>query len=196
MKSQTIKRFFSLFKPSRSEKFSKIEKKHLDFFNSILSKNHIISRSLDNDSDLQNYNEDWLRIYKGNTPLVLKPSTVPEIQKILAYCNDNQIAVVPQGGNTGLVGGSVPVHDEIVLSFSNLNRILKFDKQTRVLTCESGCILQSLNDFLKEYNCEVPLDLGASGSCHIGGNISTNAGGKYLIKYGPLRGTKFNFTAK
>ena len=194
MNSRTIKQFFSLYKPSRLDNFSKIEKKHLDYFHSFLSENHIISKSSDNYSDLQNYNEDWLRIYKGDTPLILKPSTVDEVQKILAYCNNNQIAIVPQGGNTGLVGGSVPVHDEIVLSFSNLNRILKFDQQTRVLTCESGCILQTLNDYLKQYNCEIPLDLGASGSCHIGGNVSTNAGGKYLIKYGPFRGTSITFS--
>ena len=168
--------------------FSKIEQKHLEHFSGILGKNHIISRSIGNDIDLQPYNEDWLRIYKGETPLVLKPSSIEEIQKILQYCNENSIAVVPQGGNTGLVGGSVPVHDEIVLSLSNLNKILKFDQQTRVLTCESGCILQNLNEYLKDYNCEIPLDLGASGSCQIGGNVSTNAGGKYLIKYGPFRG--------
>lgn len=85
------------------------------------------------------------------------------------------------------MGGSVPVHDEIVVSLRKLNRIISFDENTQVVTVEAGCILESINEFLQFYNCEVPVDLAAKGSCHIGGNISTHAGGIRLIKYGPLK---------
>lgn len=72
---------------------------------------------------------------------------------------------MPQGGNTGLVGGSVPVHDEIVVSLNKMNKVIAFDKTTSVVTVEAGCILEALNGYLKDYNCEVPVDLAAKGSC-------------------------------
>ncbi len=79
----------------------------------------------------------------------------------MSYCNQKKIAVVPQGGNTGLVGGSVPVHDEIVVSLNKMNKVVAFDKTTSVVTVEAGCILEALNSYLKDYNCEVPVDLAA-----------------------------------
>ena len=97
------------------------------------------------------------------------------------------MAVVPQGGNTGLVGGSVPLFDEIVVSTKKLNKIENYSEVSSVLSCQSGCILENLNNYLAKFGYEVPLDLGAKGSCHIGGNLSTHAGGKFFIKYGPLR---------
>lgn len=95
---------------------------------------------------------------------------------------------MPQGGNTGLVGGCTPVDNEIILLTSALNKIRKFDPVSGILVCESGCILQTLDEYLKdEYGYRMPLDLGAKGSCHIGGNVATNAGGLRLIRYGSLR---------
>lgn len=83
----------------------------------------------------------------------------------MKYCNEQKIAVVPQGGNTGLVGGSVPVHDEIVVSLNKMNKVISFDENTSVVTVEAGCILEALNEYLKPHNCEVPVDLAAKGSC-------------------------------
>jgi FAD/FMN-containing dehydrogenase len=80
---------------------------------------------------------------------------------------------VPQGGNTSLAGGSVPVYDELILSTRKLNKIEKWDANTNVLTTQSGVVLDNLNAHLKPFECEVPLDLGARGSCLIGGNIAT-----------------------
>lgn len=111
------------------------------------------------------------------------------MSQILKYCNAKNIAVAPQGGNTGLVGGSVPVFDEIILSLKKFNKVEGFDPVSGVLSCEAGCVLEKLNeDVLLKHGYEVPLDLGAKGSCHIGGNASTHAAGKYFVKHGPLRG--------
>ena len=87
------------------------------------------------------------------------------------------MSVVVQGGNTGLVAGAVPANDEIVISTAKLNKILSFDEISGILICESGCILQDLEEYVNERNYIMPLDLGAKGSCQIGGNLATNAGG-------------------
>lgn len=133
------------------------------------------------------------------------------------YCNDRNLAVNTQGGNTGLVGGSVPVYDEIVLSTALMNKIHTFHSTSGefasvaslnkvkvlrtyvtcasprhlsgILTCQAGCILEELSGFLEERDHMMPLDLGAKGSCHIGGNVATNAGGLRLLRYGSLHGT-------
>ena len=99
------------------------------------------------------------------------------------------LAVVPQGGNTGLVGGSVPVFDEIVLSMSRMNNIRSFDQLSGVLVVDAGVILEEADNYLAERNHIFPLDLGAKGSCHVAGTIATNAGGLRLLRYGSLRGT-------
>jgi len=137
--------------------------------------------------DLEMYNTDWTHKYKGNSQIVLKPKTTEDVSKILKYCNDRRLAVVPQGGNTGLVGGSVPVFDEIIINMYRMNRIIGFDNISSTLHVEAGCILENLSNFLAERNYVMPLDLGAKGSCHIGGNLSTNAGGIHFVKYGSIR---------
>lgn len=182
--SMKFKRFFSIAKPIRNPSFSILSPSHLAYFRSILKENEIIT----DENDLKKYNIDWMDKYHGNSPLVLQPHTVAQISSILSFCNKEKLAIVPQGGNTGLVGGSTAVHDELVLSLRNLNKIKNFDINTDVLSCGAGCILQDLNTFLRDYGYEVPLDLGARGSCFIGGNFATNAGGKYFIRHGSLRG--------
>lgn len=112
-----------------------------------------------------------------------------QVSKILSYCNEKRLAVVPQGGNTGLVGGSVAIHDEIVLSLSSMNSIHGFDALSGVVTCDSGCILENLENYLESLGHTVPLDLGAKGSCQIGGNLSSNAGGLRFMRYGSLHGS-------
>jgi len=143
----------------------------------------------DASADIEAYNGDWMRKYRGHTKLVLKPGTTDEVSKILKYCNDNLLAVVPQGGNSGLVGGSVPVFDEIVINMSRMNQIRSFDEVSGILVVDAGAILESTDSFLAEKGYIFPLDLGAKGSCHIGGNVATNAGGLRLLRYGSLHGS-------
>lgn len=131
---------------------------------------------------------DWTKKYRGHSSLALRPSSAEQVAQILRYCHEQRLAVVPQGGNTGLVGGGVPIHDEIVLSLERLNRIVHHDPVAGTLTVEAGCILQVADDFLRERGFLMPLDLGAKGSCQIGGNLATNAGGLRVLRYGSLHG--------
>ncbi|KAJ1344262.1 hypothetical protein BSLG_001402 [Batrachochytrium salamandrivorans] len=134
------------------------------------------------------FNEDWMHKFKGQSQLVLRPKTSAQVSQILKYCYEHSIAVVPQGGNTGLVGGGVPIHDEVIVSTQALNQIRSFDDVSGVLTCEAGCILEALSDMVSEKGFIMPYDLGAKGSCQIGGNVATNAGGLRMLRYGSLHG--------
>ncbi|CAG8452824.1 3188_t:CDS:10 [Funneliformis caledonium] len=164
----------------------------IKFFTSILPANGLI---IDKEDDLMPYNIDWMRKYRGKSRLVARPKTTQQVSQILKYCNDNKLAVVPQGGNTGLVGGGVPVFDEIIINTNNLNQIRSFDPISGVLTCDAGCILELLDGYLAERGYMMPLDLGAKGSCHIGGNVATNAGGLRLLRYGSLHGSVLGLEA-
>ena len=151
--------------------------------------------SRDSTDDLEPFNSDWMRKYRGHTRLVVKPGSTEEVSKVLKYCNDNMLAVVPQGGNSGLVGGSVPVYDEIVISMSRMNQIRSFDEISGTLVVDAGCILEVVDHFLADQNHIFPLDLGAKGSCQIGGNVATNAGGLRLLRYGSLHGNVLGIEA-
>ena len=135
---------------------------------------------------LEIHNTDWTKKYQGVSQLMLKPETTEEVSAIMRHCNEHKLAVVPQGGRTGLVGGSVPVHDEVILSSQRMNRILGFDESYGIVSAEAGCILSDVQDYAKARGHEVPLDLGAKGSCHIGGNLATNAGGIKFIRHNSL----------
>ncbi|CEL99801.1 unnamed protein product [Vitrella brassicaformis CCMP3155] len=169
----------------RDARFKQLDGEDVDFFRGVVGEGGVLT----DEKEVAPYNLDWMGIYKGECPLVLKPRTVGETQRVLKYCNDQRIAVVPQGGNTGLVGGSVPTFDEVVLSLANLNKIISFDESTGVLHCQAGCVLESLYQHVEERGFTMPIDLGAKGSCHIGGNVSTNAGGLRYLRYGPLSGS-------
>ena len=141
------------------------------------------------------FNEDWLGQYRGSAAAVVRPRTTAEAAAVLAYCNDRRIAVNLQGGNTGLVGGSVPVHDEVVVSTVLMNEVHGLDEASGVLTCQAGCVLERLDGYAAERGFMMPLDLGAKGSCQIGGNVATNAGGIRLLRYGSLHGTVLGLEA-
>jgi (R)-2-hydroxyglutarate---pyruvate transhydrogenase len=155
----------------------------------------IESLSKDASEDIEPFNGDWMRKYRGHTKVVLKPGSTEEVSKILKYCNDNLLAVVPQGGNTGLVGGSVPVFDEIVVNLSRMNKIHSFDDISGILVADAGVILEVADNYLAERSHIFPLDLGAKGSCQIGGNVATNAGGLRLLRYGSLHGNVLGIEA-
>ena len=151
--------------------------------------------SHDATEDLEAFNSDWMRKYRGHTKFVVKPGSTKDVSQILRYCNDNMLAVVPQGGNTGLVGGSVPVFDEIVINLSRMNQIRSFDEVSGILVADAGVILEVADNFLAEKKHIFPLDLGAKGSCQIGGNVATNAGGLRLLRYGSLHGNVLGIEA-
>ncbi|KAJ8329386.1 D-lactate ferricytochrome c oxidoreductase [Batrachochytrium dendrobatidis] len=181
----TATRFPSI---KRNPAFKTLDSNDIAAFKKILPDETSVVDGTDPDALLP-FNQDWMRKFRGQSQLVLKPKTSHQVSQLLKYCNDHRIGVVPQGGNTGLVGGSVPVHDEVVLSTQAMNRIRAFDQESGILTCEAGCILESLDHMLAEKGYMMPLDLGAKGSCHIGGNLATNAGGLRLLRYGSLHGT-------
>ena len=114
---------------------------------------------------LGDYNSTWFKDYEGSGKIVLFPKTTKKVSQIMKYCNAHNLAVVPQGGNTGLVGGSVPIHDEVIVSMKKMNKILDFDEQSNIITTEAGVILQDLQEHIEKYNVESPFDLGAKGSC-------------------------------
>lgn len=196
--SKTIK-FTSETYPDikRDSRFAKITEENVKFFKDLLGKESAIIDGVTKDAtdDLEPFNGDWMRKYRGHTSLVLKPGSTEEVSRILKYCNDNMLAVVPQGGNTGLVGGSVPVFDEIVINMSRMNQIRSFDEVSGTLVVDAGVVLEVADNYLAERKHIFPLDLGAKGSCHIGGNVATNAGGLRLLRYGSLHGNVLGIEA-
>jgi FAD/FMN-containing dehydrogenase len=126
-------------------------------------------------------------LYRGTTPLVLRPATVGEVAAILALAFETATAIVPQGGNTGLVGGQIPFHGEVVISLTRLDRIREVDAGSDTMTCEAGVVLANAQAAAATANRLFPLSLGAEGSCTIGGNLSTNAGGTGALAYGVAR---------
>ncbi|KAG0470797.1 hypothetical protein HPP92_017497 [Vanilla planifolia] len=168
----------------RNPAFSSLRLDDICYFEDIVGNKNVVQ----DEDRLFSANVDWMRKYKGSSPILLLPNNTEQLSKILRYCNSRSLAVVPQGGNTGLVGGSVPVYDEVIINLSSMNKIVSFDKVNGILICEAGCILENLNTFLANEGFMMPIDLGAKGSCQIGGNVSTNAGGLHFIRYGSLHG--------
>ncbi|XP_008576975.1 PREDICTED: D-2-hydroxyglutarate dehydrogenase, mitochondrial [Galeopterus variegatus] len=164
--------------------FSTVSKEDLAAFERIVP-----GRVVTDPEELEASNVDWLRTFRGCSKVLLRPRTTEEVSRILRHCHERNLAVNPQGGNTGMVGGSVPVFDEIILSTALMNQVISFQSVSGILVCQAGCILEELNRYLEEQDFIMPLDLGAKGSCHIGGNVATNAGGLRFLRYGSLRGT-------
>ena len=136
--------------------------------------------------ELEGHISDWRGRYKGASPLLLKPGSTAEVSAILARCNEAGIAVLPQGGNTGLVGGSTP-QGEVVISLKRMNAVRAVDADNESLTCEAGAVLETVQGAAAEAGKLFPLSLGAQGSAMIGGLISTNAGGVHVLRYGMMR---------
>ncbi|KIR38029.1 D-lactate dehydrogenase [Cryptococcus deuterogattii 99/473] len=177
---------------SRSPKYTTLTTSHVSHIRKLVSSPSSVLSTLDGSAtpdELLPHNLDWMGKYLGQSQVLVKPKTVKEVSQIVKWCNENDVAVVPQGGNTGLVGGSTPIHDELILSLSSLNSIRSFDPVSGVLTAEAGLILEQADSFLASKGFVFPLDLGAKGSCQIGGNVATNAGGLRLLRYGSLRGS-------
>jgi FAD/FMN-containing dehydrogenase len=123
----------------------------LNYFRSVVGQDHVL------DQDLDGFNTDWTGKYTGRSKCILRPKTKFEISQILKYCSDRRIAVVTQSGNTGLVGGSVPVFDEIILSMTRMNSIIGVDDVSGIVDVEAGCILENVDTFLKEKGFMMPI---------------------------------------
>jgi FAD/FMN-containing dehydrogenase len=154
----------------------------LETFHAIVSDNGFITDK----GEMAPFLEESRNRFESSADLVLKPKTTQEVAEILSICNDNDIPVVPQGGNTGHCGGAVS-DGGVLLNLSRLNKIRHVDPANASLTVEAGCILQDVQKAADEHNLLFPLSLAAEGSCQIGGNLATNAGGIHVLKYGNMR---------
>ncbi|KAG5517803.1 hypothetical protein RHGRI_038241 [Rhododendron griersonianum] len=199
----------------RNPMFSTINADDITKFKEILGEKNVVQ----DEEVLLAANTDWMQKYKGSSNLLLQPRTTEEVSQILKYCNSRCLAVVPQGGNTGLVGGSVPVFDEVIINMGSMKNIISFDKDEtskvkafvpiqsggRVIfrkTTRAKVIFRNEATVPSlDFGCFVsirfvmPLDLGAKGSCQIGGNVSTNAGGLRFVRYGSLHGNVLGLEA-
>ncbi|MEM6461508.1 MAG: FAD-binding oxidoreductase [Pseudomonadota bacterium] len=157
----------------------------LDRFVAIVGDDHALRDA----SAIAPYLEEPRGIYHDSSPLVLRPGSVEEISQILAAATGTGTPIVPQSGNTGHVGGQVPLEGkcQVILSMSRLNRIREIDTVGNTLTADAGCVLQDIQTAARDAGLLFPLSLGAQGSCQIGGNLSTNAGGTAVLAYGNTR---------
>ena len=138
-------------------------------------------------ADIAPYTTEERGIFHGHSPLVLRPGSTEEVAAICKLANEHRIALVPQGGNTGLVGGQTPHNGEVVISMKRMDRIREVDAASNTMTCDAGVVLQVAQQRAAVVDRLFPLSLGAEGSCTIGGNLSTNAGGTTALAYGVAR---------
>ena len=140
-------------------------------------------------SDMAPYLRDWRKQYSGPALCVVRPAATAEVARVVASCAKHGVAIVPQGGNTGLCGGSVPTgaRRELVLSLSRMNRVRALDALNDTITVEAGCVLAAVQQAAAQAGRLFALSLAAEGSCQIGGNLSTNAGGVNVLRYGTAR---------
>jgi FAD/FMN-containing dehydrogenase len=147
-------------------------------------------RVLTDAHDTDIYQRDWRGRYKGSALAVILPASQSEVVAIVKLCNQFDFAIVPQGGNTGLVGGAVAKETSrptILLNVSRLNRVIEIDTQNNSMTVEAGCILANVRTIAEENKRLFPMLLGSVGSCEIGGLVSTNAGGTGVLRWGNMR---------
>jgi FAD/FMN-containing dehydrogenase len=131
--------------------------------------------------------EEWRGTYHGRSPLLLKPATSAEVSRILSICNETATTIVPQGGNTGLVGGQIPLGGEVLLSLSRMNRVRRVDAAGANVIVEAGVTLAATQAATNDAEMYFPLSIASEGSATIGGNLSTNAGGVHVLRYGMAR---------
>ncbi|MEZ0472590.1 FAD-binding oxidoreductase [Luteimonas salinilitoris] len=138
-------------------------------------------------ADLEHYGRDWTRRWTPAPLAIALPGSSDEVQAIVRWANAQRVALVPSGGRTGLSGGAVAAHGELVVGLERMNRVLAFDAVDRTLTVQPGIALQAVHEAAAAQGLLYPVDFGARGSCSIGGNVATNAGGIRVIRYGNTR---------
>ncbi|MFD2755923.1 FAD-binding oxidoreductase [Comamonas terrae] len=156
----------------------------LDQLRQIVGAAHVLT-----DGDLAAWEQDWRKRVQGKALAVVRPADTAQVAAVVKACAEARVALVPQGGNTGLSVGSTPDGSgtQIVLSLTRLNRVRHIDRDNLSFTVEAGCILQSLQETAEKHGLLFPLSLAAEGSCTIGGNLGTNAGGTQVVRYGNTR---------
>jgi FAD/FMN-containing dehydrogenase len=156
----------------------------LNALQSLLGQAHVLTGE-----DAAPFLEDWRRRYRGSALAVIRPESAEQVAQAVRLCAEHGTPVVPQGGNTGLCGGATPdlTGQSIVLSLGRLNKIRAVDTDNDTITVEAGCILQAVQQAAADADRLFPLSLGAEGSCTIGGNLATNAGGTQVLRYGNAR---------
>ena len=156
----------------------------LDVLRKIVGAAHVLS-----DGDLTAWEMDWRKRSRGKALAVVRPANTLEVSSIVKACAAAGVSLVAQGGNTGLVGGSTPDASglQIVLSLQRMNAVRNIDAANLTMTVEAGCILQTLQETAEKAGFLFPLSLAAEGSCTIGGNLATNAGGTQVVRYGNAR---------
>jgi len=157
----------------------------LDALAAIVGAPHVLA----GEREVAAYTTDWRKQFHGSAECVVRPANAAEVGAVVRLCAQAGVAVVPQGGNTGLCGGSVPTgaRREVVLSLSRMNRIRALDAANDTITVEAGCVLADIQRAAAAADRLFPLSLAAEGSCQIGGNLSTNAGGVNVLRYGNAR---------
>lgn len=155
----------------------------IDRFSAIVGKAHCLTHT----TDMAPHLVEERGLYQGDALCVIKPANTQELSQVMALCWQSDLIMVPQGGNTGLCGGGVPENQAVVISTERMNRIRAVDSINRSITVDAGCILSNIQQAADKADLLFPLSLGAEGSCQIGGNLSTNAGGLNVLHYGNAR---------
>ena len=157
----------------------------IEQFGAVLGKQYVLT----DDADKVSYLTDWRKRYTGKALAVLLPKTTDEVASIVKLCAAHHVAIVPQGGHTGFCGGATPDNsgNQVILNLKRMNQIRAIDTANQTITLEAGCILQSVQEKAAAQDFLFPLSLGAEGSCMIGGNLATNAGGTNVLRYGNTR---------
>ena len=165
--------------------FREIDQAVLDRLHAIVGDTGVIT----DDYDKSPYLNDERGYYTGATPMVVRPASTEEVSEIVRICNETRTPIVPQGGNTGLCGGATPYEHggEILLSLTRMNKVRDIDALNYAITVEAGVILADVQTAAEEADRYFPLSLGGEGTARIGGNLSTNAGGTGVLRYGPAR---------
>ena len=140
-------------------------------------------------ADTAAYVEDWRRLYRGKTPAVVRPASTAQVAEAVRLCARAGVAIVPQGGNTSMVGGATPDADgrQLVLSLARLNRVRAVDPRDLTMTVEAGVTLKAAQEAAAEAGCLLGLSISSEGSAQIGGVLATNAGGNNTVRYGNAR---------
>lgn len=138
-------------------------------------------------ADLDTYGKDWTKIYPPKPVAIVLPKTTEQVQALVMFANENKVALVPSGGRTGLSAGAVAAHGEVVVAFDNMNQILDFSASDRMVHCQAGVVTEQLQTFAEDNDLYYPVDFASAGSSQLGGNLSTNAGGIKVIRYGMSR---------
>lgn len=156
---------------------------HISAFKKIIGDAHVTNAP----EQLKVFGRDWTTAHTPNASLVLLPGSTKDVSAILKYCNEHHLAVIPSGGRTGLAGGAVATQGEIILSLNRMNKIENLDAVGMTIEVQAGVTCQAVQQAAAEAGVFFALDLASKGSCQIGGNIATNAGGLKLIRYGGAR---------